>query len=192
MQYQEVINQLQALAKPEAAEGMARFGIKGQTVYGISIPELRNLAKQIGANSELAHQLWSSGIHEARILASLIEVPARVTEAQMGQWAQDFDSWDLCDQCCGNLFDKTPWAYAKAVEWSARPEAEAARVLVELARRDPEIQQHEVGRKPRGCVPRLVRGKGSFEVVHALGAQAPPRNRDSVGIAVDAKHLGAG
>jgi 3-methyladenine DNA glycosylase AlkD len=122
MQYQEVIDQLQALANPEAVEGMARFGIKGQTVYGISLPELRNLAKQIGANSDLAHQLWASGIHEARILASLIEVPAKVTEAQMEQWAQDFDSWDLCDQCCGNLFDKTPWAYTKATEWSGRPE----------------------------------------------------------------------
>jgi 3-methyladenine DNA glycosylase AlkD len=122
MQYQEVIHQLQALAKPEAVEGMARFGIKGLTLYGISIPELRILAKQVGSNSELAHHLWGSSIHEARILASMVEVPARVTEAQMEQWAQDFDSWDLCDQCCGNLFDKTPWAYAKATGWSSRPE----------------------------------------------------------------------
>src|SRR5215510_2515928 len=122
MNYQEVIAQLQSLAKPEAVEGMARFGIKGQTVYGISIPELRQLAREIGTNSELAHQLWDSGIHEARILATMTETPGSVTEAQMEQWVKDFDSWDLCDQCCGNLFDKTPWAYQKASEWSSRPE----------------------------------------------------------------------
>jgi 3-methyladenine DNA glycosylase AlkD len=122
MQYQEIIDQLKSLANPEAAMGMARFGIKTEAAYGISIPELRKLAKQIGSDSELAQQLWASGIHEARILASMIEEPAKVTEAQMEQWVQDFNSWDLCDQCCGNLFDKTPWAYSKAVEWSARPE----------------------------------------------------------------------
>jgi 3-methyladenine DNA glycosylase AlkD len=122
MQYNEIMAQLKAQGKPEAALGMARYGIKTEAAYGVSIPEIRQLAKQIGSNSELAQQLWASGIHEARILASMIDEPARVTEAQMEQWVKDFDSWDLCDQCCGNLFDKTPFAYPKAVEWSARPE----------------------------------------------------------------------
>jgi 3-methyladenine DNA glycosylase AlkD len=122
MQYNEIIEQLRAQGKPEAVLGLARYGIKTEAAYGVSIPEIRKLAKQIGSNSELAHQLWASGIHEARILATMIEKPAKVTEAQMEQWVQDFDSWDLCDQCCGNLFDKTPFAYPKAVEWSSRPE----------------------------------------------------------------------
>lgn len=122
MQYAEIIDQLKSLANPEAAAGMAHFGIKTEAAYGVPVPELRKLAKQIGSNSELARQLWASGIHEARILASMIEEPAKVTEAQMEEWVQAFDSWDLCDQCCGNLFDKTPWAYSKAVAWSARLE----------------------------------------------------------------------
>ena len=70
----------------------------------------------------LAEQLWSSGVHEARILASMVDEPRLVTEEQMERWAADFDSWDVCDQCCGNLFDKTEFAYRKAVEWAARDE----------------------------------------------------------------------
>jgi 3-methyladenine DNA glycosylase AlkD len=70
----------------------------------------------------LAQVLWDSGIHEARILASMVDEPARVTSAQMDCRAADFNSWDLCDQCCSNLFDKTLWAWEKAAEWSAAEE----------------------------------------------------------------------
>ena len=84
--------------------------------------KLRKLAKQIGKNHALAAQLWSSGIHEGRILACLIDDPKEVTQAQLEAWVKGFDSWDVCDQCCGNLFDKTQWAYQKAVEWSEREE----------------------------------------------------------------------
>jgi 3-methyladenine DNA glycosylase AlkD len=45
-----------------------------------------------------------------------------VTDAQMESWVKDFDSWDVCDQCCSNLFDKTKFAHQKAVEWSKREE----------------------------------------------------------------------
>ncbi|NIN65609.1 MAG: DNA alkylation repair protein, partial [Anaerolineae bacterium] len=69
-----------------------------------------------------AEGLWSSGIHEARILASMVDDPAQVTEEQMERWAGGFDSWDVCDQCCSNLFDKTEFAWGKAVEWSSREE----------------------------------------------------------------------
>jgi 3-methyladenine DNA glycosylase AlkD len=122
MQVDDILSQLKALANPEAVAGMARFGINPEHTYGISIPTLRQMAKKIGKHHELAQQLWASGIHEARILASMIDRPAEVTEAQMEAWVKDFDSWDVCDQCCGNLFDQTAWAYRKAVEWSARDE----------------------------------------------------------------------
>jgi 3-methyladenine DNA glycosylase AlkD len=101
---------------------MACYGINPKDTLGISIPTLRQMAKQIGKNHDLAQQLWASGIHEALILATLIDRPQEVTEAQMEAWANDFDSWDVCDQCCFNLFDKTPWAYQKAKEWSGRDE----------------------------------------------------------------------
>jgi 3-methyladenine DNA glycosylase AlkD len=101
---------------------MARYGISTQNTLGVSVPVVRKLAREIGRNHGLAQQLWSSGVHEARILASMVDDPRLVTERQMEQWAADFDSWDVCDQCCGNLFDKTEFAYRKAVEWAARDE----------------------------------------------------------------------
>ena len=101
---------------------MARYGINPDNAYGVSIPILRGLAREIGKNHALAGQLWSSGVHEARILAALVDEPSRVTGARMDRWARDFDSWDVCDQVCSNLYDKTEWAYPKALEWSGRPE----------------------------------------------------------------------
>jgi 3-methyladenine DNA glycosylase AlkD len=122
MQYEEVLDQLNSLANPEAVKGMARYGISPGNALGISIPGLRKVAKQIGQNHDLAQQLWSSGIHEARILASMIDDPKQVSEAQMEDWVKDFDSWDVCDQCCSNLFDRTVLAREKAIEWSFRSE----------------------------------------------------------------------
>ncbi len=122
MTVKEILRELKALSDPGSLEGMARFGIKTSRAYGVSVPALRRLAKRAGKNHVLARQLWQSGIHEARILAGMIEDPREVTERQMDRWARDFDSWDLCDQCCSNLFDKTSFAYQKAVEWSGRKE----------------------------------------------------------------------
>jgi len=122
MQYEEIIKKLKALANPEAEEDMKRFGITAKNIYGVSIPNLRTLAKEIGKNHSVALELWSSGIHDARILASLIDDPKKVTEEQMESWVQDFNSWDICDQCANNLFRKTQFAYQKVAEWSSRKE----------------------------------------------------------------------
>jgi len=122
MRYDEILKRLQSLADPNAVEGMARFGINPKNTYGVSIPNLRVIAKEAGRNHSLAEQLWSSGIHEARILAGMIEDPKMVTEKQMDSWVKAFDSWDVCDQVCSNLFDKTPFAHQKAFEWSKRNE----------------------------------------------------------------------
>jgi 3-methyladenine DNA glycosylase AlkD len=120
---EDMINRLQALADPEAKAGMARYGIQGGEVLGIKIPVLRKLAREIGVDHDLAVALWDSGVHEARILAAFIGDPDEVTVAQMETWVAAFDSWDVCDQVCGNLFDRTPFAYEKAVEWSEREAA---------------------------------------------------------------------
>jgi len=123
MDCEEILKQLKSLSNPDAVAGMARFGINPKDTYGVSIPVLRKMAKQIGKNHLLAQQLWtSSGIHEARILAGMIDVPEKVTETQLERWVKDFDSWDVCDQCCSNLFDKTKFAHKKAIEWSKRRE----------------------------------------------------------------------
>lgn len=119
MQCEEILKQLKSLSNPKNVEGMARFGINPNNTYGVSIPHLRNIAKRIGKNHILAQQLWSSGIHEARILAAMIDNSQDISEKQMENWAGDFDSWDVCDQVCMNLFDKTKYAYKKAIEWSS-------------------------------------------------------------------------
>ena len=122
MRYEEVLESLESLADPAAVAGMARFGISSKNTYGISVQNLRRIAKRIGKDHMLALRLWSSGIHEGRILASLIDSPEKVTEEQMEKWVKDIDSWDICDQCCLNLFSKTKFSYAKAAEWSGRNE----------------------------------------------------------------------
>ena len=122
MDAQDVLKQLKAQGNPDAVAGMNRFGIQGREMFGVSMPALRKMAREIGKDHQLATNLWASEVHEARILATLIDTPNSVTEAQMERWVQDFDSWDVCDQCCMNLFRKTPFAHAKVVEWSGREE----------------------------------------------------------------------
>ena len=118
MSLQNILEELKKNGKPEKVAGMARFGIRTEHVLGTGIPLLRNLAKKYKKNHELALQLWQTGIHEARILAAFIDDPGKVTEKQMEEWVNDFTAWDICDQCCGNLFDKTVFAYDKASKWA--------------------------------------------------------------------------
>jgi 3-methyladenine DNA glycosylase AlkD len=114
----EILAALRAQANPKNVAGMARYGISAKGTLGVSVALIRRLAKQTGRSHELAAELWASGIHEARILATIVEEPARVTRRQMNQWARDFDSWDVCDQACQNLFRYTPYAWTMAVEWA--------------------------------------------------------------------------
>jgi 3-methyladenine DNA glycosylase AlkD len=122
MTYQHILRTLKSHYKPGNIEGMARFGIVATKAYGISAPALRKLARQIGKDHALAQRLWSSGIQDARGLAPLIDDPAEVTEEQMESWAADFDNWGVCDGVCIHLFRRTPFAYGKAIAWSARDE----------------------------------------------------------------------
>jgi 3-methyladenine DNA glycosylase AlkD len=127
MTYEEVITDLKKLANPNPKNlaGMARYGIKVDNAWCISMPNLRNLAKSLKKEPnrhELATKLWKSKIHEAQILAAFIDDPSLVTDDQMEDWVKDFESWDTCDQVCGDLFDKTALAYDKAYAWSERKE----------------------------------------------------------------------
>ena len=119
---EEIVDKLKSLSDPKAVEGMAKFGITPKNAYGVSIPDLRKLAKKIGKNHNLALQLWGIDTRETRILASMIDEPDLVTEEQMESWAKEFDYWEICDQVCMNLFAYTKFAYGKALEWSKRKE----------------------------------------------------------------------
>jgi len=122
MDEHDVLETLRQLARPENITGMQRFGINPATCLGITIVDLRKLGKTIGADHPLAQRLWQSGIHEARLLATMIDDPRLVTRQQMDRWASQFDSWDICDQCCNNLFFKTPYAFDKARQWCTSKE----------------------------------------------------------------------
>jgi 3-methyladenine DNA glycosylase AlkD len=118
----EIIRTLKSLADPANVAGMARYGISVEGTLGVSVPVLRRMAKEIGRDHRLASELWKTGIHEARMLGGFIDDPALVTEKQMERWALDMDSWDICDLVCSDLFDKTPFAWKKAVQWPRRKE----------------------------------------------------------------------
>jgi 3-methyladenine DNA glycosylase AlkD len=119
---EHLIDELKRRGKRKAVAGMSRFGIQTGAALGVSVPKIREIAKKVGTHHDLAQGLWKTGIHEARILASMIDDPAEVSEDQMEKWASDFDSWDVVDGCCGNIFDKTEFATKKANEWSKRKE----------------------------------------------------------------------
>jgi 3-methyladenine DNA glycosylase AlkD len=115
---ERLVATLRSHANPANVAGMARYGINTAGTLGVPVYVLRRLAKEAGRDHALAEQLWNSGIHEARILATLVDDPAQVTARQMDRWARDFDSWDVCDQACQNLFRDTPRAFAKAAQWA--------------------------------------------------------------------------
>lgn len=122
MEFDLIIKELDALSNQEDIEGRTRFGINSKKAYGVRMPELRQIASKASKNHELAEKLWEHGYSETRIMASMIEDPKTVTDKQMDKWAIEFDSWDVCDQCCMNLFRKTPYAYKKIFEWSQKDE----------------------------------------------------------------------
>ncbi len=149
MEYKEAIEELKQMSNrnPKDLEGMKRFGINVENALVIPIPKLRAFAKKIGADHKLANELWGSKIHEARILCGFIDDPSFVTEDQMERWVRDFNSWDVCDQCCSSLFDKTPFAYKKAIEWSSRKEEYVKRagfvMMAALAVHDKDANDKE-------------------------------------------------
>jgi len=119
MNVQQVIELLKQNSNASHLEGMKRYAINNSKALGVSMPKVRALAKEIKKDHALSLELWDTGIHECRILASMIGDPKLVTPQQMDKWVADFNSWDVCDQVCGNLFDRTEFVIDKAIEYSA-------------------------------------------------------------------------
>jgi 3-methyladenine DNA glycosylase AlkD len=103
-------------------EGMARYGIVADKVFGVSVKEIQNIAKTLGRDHELALALWNTGWYEARMMTAFVDEPAAVTPSQMDRWAKDFDNWAICDNTCFHLFDRTPHTWKKIDQWSRRKE----------------------------------------------------------------------
>lgn len=122
MNAEEILSRLDAMSDRARLEGMSRYGIKVDRALGVSLPEMRALAKSLGKDHRLAMDLWRTGVHEAMIMSSLVADPGQLTEEQMEEMVRGFDSWDVCDQCCSNLFSRSPLGFRKALEWSERKE----------------------------------------------------------------------
>lgn len=119
MNKDEVLKWLERKGTRRYLEGMARYGIQtDRRVFGVSVGTMQSLAKKLGKDHALATALWKSGCYEGQMLAALVDDPQRVTRSQMNAWAADFDNWATCDTACFHLFDRTPFAWEKARQWS--------------------------------------------------------------------------
>jgi 3-methyladenine DNA glycosylase AlkD len=115
----DIIEKLRNNANPKNVEGMQRYGIRGEHILGVSLYEIRNMAKGVHDHA-LALELWKTGIHEAQLMASIVDIPSEATRGQLEEWVNDFDSWDVCDQVCTNLVDISPHAIACIHDWAKR------------------------------------------------------------------------
>jgi 3-methyladenine DNA glycosylase AlkD len=144
---EKILKDIEALGSQENIEGMARFGIQTDHAFGVSIYVLRKYARSIEKDHQLAHDLWRSNVHEARHLAVFVEESSKVTEKQMESWTEDFNSWDICDITCSNLWDRTPFAWKYAVEWSKRKEEFVKRagftLMASLSVHDKDAKDHQ-------------------------------------------------
>jgi 3-methyladenine DNA glycosylase AlkD len=128
----DVLDKLQGKAQPERLTGMAKYGMTVEQRLGVSVPDMRKLAKEIGRDHKLALDLWRTGIAEAKIVAAMVGDPAKLTEDQMEDWVKDINSWDVCDQVCMNLFEKNQLAWRKIADWSEREEEFVKRTAFSL------------------------------------------------------------
>lgn len=120
MNTNEIVQAIKLQRNEKNILGQKRFGITGAESYGLSMPQLRSIAKSVGKNHTLAQDLWATQMREARHIAVMIAEKDKVTERLMERWVKDFDSWDIVDNCCSTLFCRTPFAYNKVLEWSNR------------------------------------------------------------------------
>jgi 3-methyladenine DNA glycosylase AlkD len=159
---QGVLRELEGTADPSRLPGMARYGITTERALGVSVPDLRRIARTLRPNHDLALGLWDTTVHEARLLASMIDEPHRVGAAQMETWVGDFDSWDLCDQVCSNLFARTRHAFRKAEQWSRRgPEFEKRAAFALMAA--TAVHRRDVGDDPFEAFLPLIRASATDE-----------------------------
>jgi len=119
-QVESVLAQLESMSTEHDRQNLVKFAINPTKAFGVSMANMKVLAKRLGRNHEIAAALWETGWYEARMLASLIDEPARVTPAQMERWCKDFDNWGICDTVCFALFDRTPYAWDKVAKWAPR------------------------------------------------------------------------
>jgi 3-methyladenine DNA glycosylase AlkD len=194
----DVLRRLRAAGDPAAKAGMARFGINTERALGISVPVLRKMSREFRRDHALAAELWASGIHEARILASMIDDPRDVTATQMDAWVREVESWDLCDHLTGNLFDKTPFAHRKAMVWSRRKKEFVRRAGFSLMAALAVHDKAAADAKFRQFFPAIVAAatddrnfvrKGVNWALRQIGKRNAPLRKDAIAVAREIARL---
>ncbi|MBN1573970.1 MAG: DNA alkylation repair protein [Deltaproteobacteria bacterium] len=199
-----IVKRLKEFADPKSVEGMARFGIDPDRALGVKVPEMRRLAREIrkGVSADdrhrLAKKLWDRKIRETMILAGMIAVPKNLTEELMEEWVGDFYDWETCDQSCANLFEKTPFAYDKAVEWSRREEefvkragyVMMARLAVSDKKADDEAFTRFFSDIKRGALDeRNMVKKAVNWAIRQIGKRNPSLNERAVQLSLEIKEI---
>ena len=153
----KIVSTLTSLANPDTLGFMAKYGITPDRAYGVKIPELRRIAKSYRNDHKLALALWNHNTRETRILATMVDDPKQLTEKQMESWAMEFDYWEICDQCCMNLFEKHSLAWQKAIEWSTNPDEGKKRAAFVLMARLAVSDKNALNEKFEPFFPLIVR-----------------------------------
>lgn len=182
-----VLAELKRAGSPAFKADMAkRYGIVTKAeVYGTTVATLRAMAKRIGYNRTLAEQLWATGVHDARMLATMVDDPADVTPAQMERWVKEMDNWGIVDTACFHYWDRTPHAFAKIEKWSKAKDEFVKRAAFALLascavhkhgadaqfQRGLELIEREAG-DPRNFVK-----KATNWALRAIGGKASPKLR---------------
>ena len=196
-----VLDRLAGLADPTRLAGMARYGIATGHALGVTVAELRVVAREAGRDHGLAGKLWDTGVHEARILASLVDDASLVDEAQFERWAADLDSWDLCDQVCQNLFRHAAPAWDKAVEWTGRAEPLVKRAGFTLMAGLAVADKRSADERFAAFLEPLARGadddrplvrKGASWALRAIGKRSQSLNRLASATAEELRARGGG
>ena len=155
-----VVLKLKRLGTKAGRDGMARFAIPSDNAFGVSVGDIREVAKQLGRDHDLALELWETGLYEPRMLACFIDDPKQVTPTQLDRWCRDFDSWAICDTACFHLFDRTPHAWRKVEQWASRRDEFVKRaafaLLASLALHDKKTDDEPFLR----CLPLVEREAG--------------------------------
>jgi 3-methyladenine DNA glycosylase AlkD len=177
MDVHAVIAELRDRADPSRKPGMAHVGIDVSTALGMSVPDIRAVAKRCGTDQSLALELWSTGIHEARILATLVADPEAISDGDMESWAADLSSWDVCD-FAADLFGRTTAGIAKIPTWSRRSEGYVKRCAFSMIARRAVSAKSAPDREFLGYLPVIHRGA------------ADPRNEVKKGVSWALRQIG--
>jgi 3-methyladenine DNA glycosylase AlkD len=173
-------------------DGMARYGLPSDNAFGVTMADMKVLAKRLGRSHQLAAALWDTGWYEARMLTSFVDESERVTPTQMDRWSRDFDNWGICDTVCFHLFDRTPHAWQKVAQWHDRPEEFVKRAAFALLW-GLTVHDKQAGDEPFAQGLRLVERAATDErhfvkkavnmALRAIGKRNPALNAAAVTVA---------